>query len=209
MCPCVSKIFSGVTLSWAIASRCARQSPPGSTIAARLVAVQATIEQFCANGVTGTMVTFRACMGAFRAARRSPLYRKPVLLREGLERGLRAARRGAGSLRPPRARRVAPQSDASWPRESPVRNPAANRSPAPVASTSLSIGAAGTASLLSRETTTQPFLAARHHRKLDVVAQRADAVSKSAVSYRLFSSASLAKIRSTAPVRIRLRNSSR
>ena len=35
--------------------------------------------------------------------------------------------------------------------------PAANRSPAPVASTNLSIGAAGTASLLSRETTTQPF----------------------------------------------------
>ena len=42
----------------------ARQSPPGSTIAARLVAVHATIEQFCANGVTGTIVTLRGCMEA-------------------------------------------------------------------------------------------------------------------------------------------------
>src|SRR5882757_8456139 len=60
-------------------------SPPGSTIAAELVAVQATIEQFCWNGVTGTMVTLSGCMRTFRL-RGSPSYSEPVVLREGLER---------------------------------------------------------------------------------------------------------------------------
>src|SRR6188768_691982 len=62
-------------------------SPPGSTIAARLVAVHATIEQFCANGVTGTMVTFRGCMGGFTLEGRRPSYSEAALRREGLERG--------------------------------------------------------------------------------------------------------------------------
>jgi hypothetical protein len=30
-----------------------------------LVEVHATIEQFCANGVTGTIVTLSGCMGGF------------------------------------------------------------------------------------------------------------------------------------------------
>ena len=47
----------------------------------------------------------------------------------------------------------------SWPalRTRPNRKPAANRSPAPVVSTSLSIGNAGAATTPSFETTTQPF----------------------------------------------------
>src|SRR6267154_2232161 len=64
------------------------RSPPGSTIAARSVAVQATIEQFCANGVTGTTVTLRACIMKSEARMNSALYRKPGLLCEVLERCL-------------------------------------------------------------------------------------------------------------------------
>src|SRR6476660_645206 len=62
-------------------------SPPGSTIAARLVAVHATMEQFCANGVTGTMVTLRGCMGGFVSAGSKTSYSEATVLREGLERG--------------------------------------------------------------------------------------------------------------------------
>src|SRR5882757_3892458 len=87
MCPCVSRIFSGVTPSCAIASMMRGRSPPGSTIAARSVAVHATIEQFCANGVTGTTVTLRACIGIPRREGLA-LYRKPALLRECLARSL-------------------------------------------------------------------------------------------------------------------------
>src|SRR5436190_23046299 len=86
MWPCVSRIFSGITLSFSIASRMRGASPPGSTIAARLVAVHATIEQFCANGVTGTMVTFRGCMQAL-GGEGGPSYSETVLRRESLERG--------------------------------------------------------------------------------------------------------------------------
>src|SRR6185503_16358698 len=63
-------------------------SPPGSTMAARLVAVQATIEQFCWIGVTGTMVTLRGCMNGFRYERPNGSYRKPVLAREVFQRRL-------------------------------------------------------------------------------------------------------------------------
>src|SRR4051794_12454224 len=63
-------------------------SPPGSTIAARLVAVQATIEQFWANGVTGTMVTLSGCMGPGASEERRPSYSEPVVLREGFQRRL-------------------------------------------------------------------------------------------------------------------------
>src|SRR3989440_6386443 len=86
MWPCVSRIFSGVALSWSSAPRIRGRSPPGSTIAARLVAVHATIEQFCANGVTGTMVTLSGCMQALRAEGGSS-YGETVLRRETLERG--------------------------------------------------------------------------------------------------------------------------
>src|SRR4029077_3143637 len=61
-------------------------SPPGSTMAARWVAVQATIEQFCWIGVTGTTVTFRGCMRAFDAQEGCASYGEPVVLRESLER---------------------------------------------------------------------------------------------------------------------------
>src|SRR6185312_11338852 len=64
-------------------------SPPGSTIAARLVAVQATIEQFCENGVTGTTVTLSGCILLFRSGRRRPSYGEPVFLCEGLQRCFR------------------------------------------------------------------------------------------------------------------------
>ena len=64
-------------------------SPPGSTIAARLVAVQATIEQFCWNGVTGTTVTLSGCMGDSRERGEAPHMVKPAVLRESLQRGLR------------------------------------------------------------------------------------------------------------------------
>src|SRR3982074_1726501 len=86
MWPGVSRIFSGVTFSLSIASRMRATSPPGSTIAARLVAVQATIEQFCSNGVTGTMETLSGCMEGSAYEGRSPSYRQPVLLREGFQR---------------------------------------------------------------------------------------------------------------------------
>src|SRR5581483_2811789 len=65
-------------------------SPPGSTIAARLVALQATIEQFCWNGVTGTTVTLSGCIRDFRTGRRrNALYGVSALLREGFQRGFR------------------------------------------------------------------------------------------------------------------------
>src|ERR1700704_2190754 len=95
MCPWVSRIFSGVTFNLSIASRMRATSPPGSTIAARLVTVQATIEQFCANGVTGTMETLSGCMEGSAYEGRSPSYRQPVLLREGFQ---RRARTGAEML---------------------------------------------------------------------------------------------------------------
>src|ERR1041385_1072891 len=70
-----------------MACRMRGASPPGSTIAARLVAVHATIEQFCANGVTGTMVTLSGCIGEFVSEGAKPSYSEPALGREGLERG--------------------------------------------------------------------------------------------------------------------------
>src|SRR6185503_669797 len=63
-------------------------SPPGSTTAARLVAVQATIEQFCWIGVTGTMLTLSGCMNGFKYAGPNASYRKPVLAREVFQRRL-------------------------------------------------------------------------------------------------------------------------
>src|SRR3954468_18316374 len=87
MWPCVSRIFSGLTLSLSIASRIRGRSPPGSTIAARLVLVHSTIEQFCANGVTGTMVTLSGCMEGFVSGGPKLSYSEAALGREGLERG--------------------------------------------------------------------------------------------------------------------------
>src|SRR5436305_12413084 len=63
-------------------------SPPGSTMAARLVAVHATIEQFCWIGVTGTTVTLSGCMGSFRSEDASASYRQPVLPYEVFQRSL-------------------------------------------------------------------------------------------------------------------------
>ena len=45
------------------------------------------IEQFCANGVTGTIVTLSGCMGGFSREEEDPSYREAALFREGLERG--------------------------------------------------------------------------------------------------------------------------
>src|SRR3954464_6452907 len=87
MWPWVSRIFSGITLSFSIASRMRGRSPPGSTIAARLVLVHSTIEQFCANGVTGTMVTLSGCMEGFAAEGTKPSYGEAALRREVFERG--------------------------------------------------------------------------------------------------------------------------
>ena len=62
----------------------------------------------------------------------------------------------------------------SLPRARPTRKPAANRSPAPVTSTTCSIGIAGTASIAVAGHHHAAFLAARYDRELGVAAQRLD-----------------------------------
>src|SRR6185437_970270 len=53
--PWVSRTFSSVTPSWAMAALIRSRSPPGSMTAPRLVRVHHTREQFCWKGVTGRM----------------------------------------------------------------------------------------------------------------------------------------------------------
>ena len=48
-------------------------SPPGSTTAPRLLASSKTIEQFCWNGVTGTIAALRPGMAGFLRLRVGPL----------------------------------------------------------------------------------------------------------------------------------------
>src|SRR5258708_24747042 len=94
-------------------------------------------------------------------------------------------------------------------RTSPNRNPAANRSPAPVVSTIFSIGNAGTAMTPPLEATTQPFSLRVTTPSFASPRNCASAVSKSDVWYSECNSASLANTRSTVPLRIRSRNSPR
>src|SRR5256885_16446974 len=70
-------------------------SPPGSTMAARLVAVQATIEQFCWIGVTGTSVPLSGCIHASRLWGTQPINMETHVLRQRLH---ELFRRGALAL---------------------------------------------------------------------------------------------------------------
>ena len=87
---------------------------------------------------------------------------------------LRAARHNAGSPRRRRSRRAAATARGSCRVRCPSRKPAANRSPAPVVSTSLSMGSAGTVRPLAAASRQRTVLAARNDEDLDLVLDRRD-----------------------------------
>ena len=184
-------------------------SPPGSTIAARLVAVQATIEQFCCERRDRDDGDFQRLHGGFTRGRMPPHIVKPVLLREGLQRGLRPRAEmldhlGGRERAEPRA--VAMVLAARKPGHEPGGEQVAR-----AGRIDELVDRRGRHRLVAfaRDHDAALF-AARHHRELHVVAQRRErGVEIGGLVQALAARASLAKTRSTAPVRIRLRNSSR
>src|ERR1043165_3915660 len=147
-------------------------SPPGSTTAARLVAVHATIEQFCWIGVTGTTVTLSGCIrNASRERIRSASYREPVLLREGFERGLGARAKMLDASR--RRERAEPRGGAVVLAAREAHQESGGEQVARNRGVDQPVDRRGLDRLLLRAGDHYAaFLAARHHRELHVIAQR-------------------------------------